>query len=542
MSDSPNNNNPLIKIRGLRFFRGERAIFDGVDIDIPRGKVTAIMGPSGTGKTTLLKLIGGQLRPQAGTIHVDGQNVHELGTDDLYKLRMRMGMLFQSGALLTDISVFDNVAYPLREHTKLPGSMIRKLVLLKLEAVGLRGARDLMPSELSGGMARRVALARAMALDPMMVMYDEPFTGQDPISMGVLVKLIRALNDASRLTSIIVSHDVQETAEIADLIYLISNGKVIGSGESRSMLDSDSGWVKQFMHGHADGPVPSIFRRLNWKRIFSEHEPDETCLHGGAFVLDQLAQLGRIGLGMLERLGRAHLLMLRILSGLSALLPRPRLLLQQLHSVGVLTVLIIAVSGIFVGMVLGLQGHYILSRFGAEQTLGVMVAASLVRELGPVVTALLFAGRAGSALTAEIGLMKATEQLSGLEMMAVDPIKRILTPRFLAGFISMPLLAALFSALGVMGGYFVGVGLLGVDDGAFWSQMQANIDLEEDIYNGVIKSLVFGVVCTWIALFQGYDSVPTSEGVSRATTRTVVHSSLAVLGLDFVLTALMFGD
>jgi phospholipid/cholesterol/gamma-HCH transport system permease protein len=262
----------------------------------------------------------------------------------------------------------------------------------------------------------------------------------------------------------------------------------------------------------------------------------------GAVVLDQLAQLGRIGLGVVERLGRAHLLLLRILSGLSALLPRPRLLLQQLHSVGVLTVLIIGVSGIFVGMVLGLQGHYILSRFGAEQTLGVMVAASLVRELGPVVTALLFAGRAGSALTAEIGLMKATEQLSGLEMMAVDPIKRILTPRFLAGFISMPLLAALFSALGVMGGYFVGVGLLGVDDGAFWSQMQANIDLEEDIYNGVIKSLVFGVVCTWIALFQGYDSVPTSEGVSRATTKTVVHSSLAVLGLDFVLTALMFGD
>jgi phospholipid/cholesterol/gamma-HCH transport system permease protein len=274
-----------------------------------------------------------------------------------------------------------------------------------------------------------------------------------------------------------------------------------------------------------------------------EDDPDERySLAGGFFVLDQLAQLGRIGLGVMERLGRAHLLLLRILSGLSALLPRPRLLVQQLHSVGVLTVLIIGVSGIFVGMVLGLQGHYILSRFGAEQTLGVMVAASLVRELGPVVTALLFAGRAGSALTAEIGLMKATEQLSGLEMMAVDPIKRILTPRFLAGFISMPLLAALFSALGVMGGYFVGVGLLGVDDGAFWSQMQANIDLEEDIYNGVIKSLVFGIVCTWIALFQGYDSVPTSEGVSRATTKTVVHSSLAVLGLDFVLTALMFGD
>jgi phospholipid/cholesterol/gamma-HCH transport system ATP-binding protein len=256
MPESASDNKSLIKIRGLRFFRGERAIFDGVDIDIPRGKVTAIMGPSGTGKTTLLKLIGGQLRPQAGTIHVDGKNVHELGTGDLYRLRMRMGMLFQSGALLTDISVFDNVAYPLREHTTLPDSMIRKLVLLKLEAVGLRGARDLMPSELSGGMARRVALARAMALDPMMIMYDEPFTGQDPISMGILVKLIRALNDAVQLTSIIVSHDVQETAEIADLIYLISNGKVVGSGESKSMSESDSGWVKQFMHGQADGPVP----------------------------------------------------------------------------------------------------------------------------------------------------------------------------------------------------------------------------------------------------------------------------------------------
>lgn len=193
-------------------------------------------------------------------------------------------------------------------------------------------------------------------------------------------------------------------------------------------------------------------------------------------------------------------------------------------------------------MVLGLQGYYTLSQFGASASLGVVVAASLVRELGPVVTALLFAGRAGSALTAEIGLMKATEQLSGLEMMAVDPIRRILTPRFLAGCLSMPLLAALFSAVGVLGGYFVGVGLLGVDEGSFWSQMQSKIDFHGDVRNGIVKSLVFGWVCSWIALFQGYDALPTSEGVSRATTRTVVHSALAVLGLDFVLTALMFGE
>ena len=259
MPETADSNEPLIKIRGLRFFRGQRAIFDGVDLDIPRGKVTAIMGPSGTGKTTLLKLIGGQLRPQAGSIQVDGQDVHKLSNNDLYKLRMRMGMLFQSGALLTDINTFDNVAYPLREHAKLPESLIRKLVLLKLEAVGLRGASQLMPSELSGGMARRVALARAMALDPMMIMYDEPFTGQDPISMGVLVKLIRALNDASQLTSIVVSHDVQETADIADLIYLIADGKVVAHGTPEQMQAAGSGWVDQFMHGLADGPVPFHF-------------------------------------------------------------------------------------------------------------------------------------------------------------------------------------------------------------------------------------------------------------------------------------------
>ena len=228
--------------------------------------------------------------------------------------------------------------------------------------------------------------------------------------------------------------------------------------------------------------------------------------------------------------------------GIGAVLRRPGLLIAQLFNIGVLSMLIIGVSGLFVGMVLGLQGYYVLAQFGAAESLGVMVAASLVRELGPVVTALLVAGRAGSALTAEIGLMKATEQLSGLEMMAVDPVRRILTPRFFGGVLAMPLLAAMFSAVGVLGGYFVGVGLLGVDSGSFWSQMQSKVDFHEDIVNGVIKSVVFGVVVTWIALFQGHDSVPTSEGVSRATTRSVVHAALAVLGLDFVLTALMFGE
>lgn len=247
---------PLIKVRGLCFTRGSRIIFDNIDLDIPRGKVTAIMGPSGTGKTTLLRLIGGQLRPKAGTIAIAGENIHTLRRRRLYELRKRMGMLFQSGALFTNLSVFENVAFPLREHTRLPESMIRTLVLMKLEAVGLRGARDLMPSELSGGMARRVALARAIALDPMMIMYDEPFVGQDPISMGVVVKLIRLLNDALGLTSIVVSHDVKETALIADYIYLISEGKVIEHGTPTELERSSSAWTEQFLHGLPDGPVP----------------------------------------------------------------------------------------------------------------------------------------------------------------------------------------------------------------------------------------------------------------------------------------------
>jgi phospholipid/cholesterol/gamma-HCH transport system permease protein len=259
-------------------------------------------------------------------------------------------------------------------------------------------------------------------------------------------------------------------------------------------------------------------------------------------ILDRIQRLGRAGIDFFERLGRAHLFLLHTLAGIPGVLLRPTLVIRQLYMVGVLTLLIILVSGFFVGMVLGLQGYNTLSDFGAEESLGVMVALSLVRELGPVVTALLFAGRAGSALTAEIGLMKATEQLSGMEMMAVDPMKRVIAPRFLAGFVSMPLLAAIFSIVGVYGGYFVGVGLLGVDDGAFWSQMQDRVDLSDDILNGVIKSFVFGFVAVWIAVFEGYDAVPTSEGVSRATTRTVVHTSLTVLGLDFILTALMFGD
>ncbi len=234
--------------------------------------------------------------------------------------------------------------------------------------------------------------------------------------------------------------------------------------------------------------------------------------------------------------------LLAVLARSGVCLSRPRLMIQQVHVLGNRSLVIIAVSGSFVGLVLGLQGYYTLSRFGAEDSLGVLVALSLVRELGPVVTALLFAGRAGTSLTAEIGLMKAGEQLSAMEVMAVDPLRRVIAPRLWGGIIAMPILAAIFSALGILGGWVVGVQMIGVDAGAFWSQMQAGVDFRDDVVNGIIKSVVFGVAVTLIALFQGWQAKPTPEGVSRATTRTVVVGSLAVLGLDFLLTALMFGN
>ncbi|HHJ3172699.1 TPA: phospholipid ABC transporter ATP-binding protein MlaF [Vibrio parahaemolyticus] len=253
------SNNDLVTVNNLTFSRGNRTIFDGIDLHVPEGKVTAIMGPSGIGKTTLLRLIGGQLYPEQGEIWFDGDNIPTLSRKKLYNARKKMSMLFQSGALFTDLNVFDNVAFPLREHTNLSEDLIRTMVLLKLEAVGLRGAAQLMPSELSGGMARRAALARAIALDPDLIMFDEPFVGQDPITMGVLVELIKDLNQALGLTSIVVSHDVPEVMSIADWVYLLADGKIIAFGTPEELSQNPDPRVQQFLQGDADGPVPFRF-------------------------------------------------------------------------------------------------------------------------------------------------------------------------------------------------------------------------------------------------------------------------------------------
>ncbi len=255
----------LVDIQNMTFMRDERVIYDDISLTIPKGKVTAIMGPSGIGKTTLLRLIGGQLKPDAGRILFDGKNIPTLSRQELYSVRKRMSMLFQSGALFTDMSVYDNIAFPIREHTQLSETLIEKMVLMKLEAVGLRGARLLKPSELSGGMARRAALARAIALDPELILYDEPFAGQDPISMGVIVTLIKELNDVLGLTSVVVSHDVPEVMSIADYIYIIAEQKIIGQGTPQEIAQQQSPLVQQFVKGEADGPVPFHYKAASYR-------------------------------------------------------------------------------------------------------------------------------------------------------------------------------------------------------------------------------------------------------------------------------------
>ena len=272
---------PLIEVRNLHFAYGERKVLKGLDLTIPRGKVVAILGASGCGKSTLMRLIGGQLRPDRGSVKLDGKVVHELGSDDLYALRRRIGMMFQMGGLFSDMTMFENIAFPMREHTRLPEDMIRDLVLMKLNAVGLRGARELAPGELSGGMSRRVALARALAMDPMLVMYDEPFAGLDPISLNVIGNLVRQFNDALGISSIVVSYDVTESLKVVDYVYIIADGVLLAEGTAAEIAASSDPYVRQFIHALPDGPM--AFHYPTARRYPAElRDPPPHDGHGGA--------------------------------------------------------------------------------------------------------------------------------------------------------------------------------------------------------------------------------------------------------------------
>ena len=400
----------VVTVRDVHYAIGAHVIFKGLNVQVRRGAITAVMGPSGTGKTTLLRLIMGQVRsPERHGTRV-WHDVARLKRRELYQLRQRVGLLFQNGALLTDLSVFENVAFPLREHAHLPEPVLRELVLMKLQAVGLRGAADLTPAELSGGMARRVALARAIVMDPEVLIYDEPFVGLDPISMGVIVRLIQSLNRLLGITSIVVSHDVREIGAIANYSYLLSEGEVVAEGTPAELNAEQQGRGAPVHERYArwagavslSGAATTSSSCSNARAHEDGRARGAACCIVAAMALDALAKIGAVTLFLLRLLGQC--------------IPAWRarwLVVQQIYNAGARSLVIIMLSGLFVGMVLGLQGYDLLQRFGSESAVGVVAALGLIKELGPVLTALLFAGRAGTSLCSEIGLMAATDQLVG---------------------------------------------------------------------------------------------------------------------------------
>ena len=397
----------------------------------------------------------------------------------------------------------------------LPERLIRTIVLTKLHAVGLRGAATLLPQELSGGMARRVALARAIAMDPDILIYDEPFAGLDPISMGVVMRLIRSLNDALGITSIVVTHDVREISQIADASYILSEGARRGERHAARTAGAPVAG-RAPVHGRPGrraGAVPLPGAPITTKSCSAAGRSTDA-------VADPRTRRGRVELSRTRRHDDA---VRAAAAGADAVVAAARATrsIEQVYNTGAMSLVIIMTCGLFVGMVLGLQGYDLLQRFGSEESLGTAAALGLLKELGPVVTALLFAGRAGTALAAELGLMRATDQIAAMDIMAVDPMRRVVMPRFLGGVIAMPLLTAMFIAIGLFGVQLVGVQFLGVDQGSFWSQMRGAVELG-DVREGLIKGVVFGVACSLIAVYEGYNAIPTAEGVGRATTRTVV--------------------
>ena len=495
----------------------------------PRGQITVVLGGSGAGKSTLLRLIGGLTRPDAGSVRVAGQDVTRLSERQLFEMRERIGMLFQGGALLDSMTVFDNVALPLREHTELSEADIAAEVSRRLEAVGLRDTEDLYPRQLSGGMNRRAALARAIVTDPEIVLCDEPFSGLDPINVR------RIENAAGRAQPAPRPHDDR---------HLAPPGLVAAHGGPHRLPRGRPGRL-----GAVGGSAAE--RRPADRRVPGGREPGPRGASGGqrrgCARIDaggwlvrtaSIEALGLRSLGFAVELGRIAVFVGRVVRAL--LLPRYRVrrIVNEVFDVGVLSLAIICLSGLTVGAVLGLQGYDNLARFGAEGSLGAVVGLSLVRELGPVLTALLVTGRAGSAMAAEIASMVTTEQLDGLRMMSIDPIDFVVSPKALAMLLVMPLLNGLFIVFALFGGYLIGVSYLGLDGGQYLTSLEDAVDFESDIAVSLLKSVVFGGLVAIIATYRGYTSEPTAAGVSAATTGTVVVASVCVLLFDYVITAL----
>ena len=444
-----------------------------------------------------------------------------------------MGMLFQNGALLTDLDVFENVAFPLREHTRLPERLIRThRADQAARGRACAAPRACMPQQLSGGMARRVALARAIVMDPDILIYDEPFAGLDPISMGVVMRLIRSLNDALGITSIVVTHDVREISQIADLSYILSEGRSWRAARRASCATIRRRSCTSSWTASPTGPVPFHYPAPDYYEQLLD-APEARDEHAVASMLASFAGVPR------ARRRAGAFLRLRLLWLTPPALLRPRLIIEQVYNAGALSLVIIMTCGLFVGMVHGPAGlrpaaalrlgGLARHRRGAHAAEGTRARWSR-RCCSP--------GAPARRSPRRLGLMRATDQLSAMEIMAVDPMRRVVLPRFLGGVIAMPLLTAIFIAVGLFGVQLVGVQFFGVDQGQFWSQMRGAVELD-DVREGLIKGLVFGVACSLIAVFEGYNAEPTAEGVGRATTRTVVISAVVTLVLDYILTAIM---
>ena len=499
-----------------------------LNVTARQGRITAFMGPSGTGKTTLLRLITGQSHAERGSVRVFGAEVSTMSSRELFALRRRMGMLFQNGALLTDLDVYENVAFPLRAHTNLPESLVRQLVLTKLHAVGLRGAARLMPAELSGGMARRVALARAIVMDPDILIYDEPFVGLDPISMGVICRLIKQMNEALGITSIVVSHDVQELSSIAHDSFLLSEGRVVASGTPEELARSDNAEVRQFMGGLADGPVPFHYPGAGLRRrVVRRRRRGE----------QMSAATDSLPVAAVRRVGSMTLFLGQILARIVPALRRPGLIvapdLQRRgafaghhHAVGHVRRHGARPAGLRRVPALRLRGLRRRARRARQsQGAGAGAHGAAVCRARRYFTDL----RNRPHEVHRAAHRDADDGGGSAALRRRAALSRRLHRHAAAG-------RDVHACIALYGAQLIGVQQMGVDAGAYWSQTQNAVDLH-DVWEGVVKSLVFGVAVSLVAVYEGYHSEPTPEGVGLATTRTVVISSVLVLLLNYLLTA-----
>jgi ABC transport permease subunit len=514
-----------VAVDGVCLTRGTNRVFQGLSCGFPRGRISVVLGGSGAGKSTLLRMIGGLQRPDSGSIRVADQDIIGMSERSLFKVRERIGMLFQGGALIDSMTVAENVALPLREHTMLGEEEIDEEVQRRLRAVALDGRGALYPGELSGGMNRRAAMARAIVMDPEILLVDEPFSGLDPINVRRIEALLVDLNRHLGLTVILTSHHLASSLRMADRLVFMVDGQAL-SGAPSDLLKSDDPRVVDFLRAETDEYL----------------DPREEDGEEGAADDDEVAefeavppiqQLGLRTLEMIEHFGRIARFAPTVVMALLVRPLRLRRIVNGVFDSGVKSLPVIVLSGAVVGLTLSLLGYTTLVRFGAEEALGSLVGLAMIRELGPVLTALLVTGRAGSAVAAEIATMVTTEQLDGLRMMSVDPIDIIVSPKALALALVMPLLSGLFIACAIFGGYAIAVGLLGVDAGSFMSSMKSAVVFRDDVVQSLVKSLVFGSLVALIATYRGAISERTAAGVSASTTDTVVVASVVILVFDF---------